>query len=237
LIEQGRHRGNLQQWLDYNQLDPLQSIDHPQNEQLLVLRMQCLAALIYGSNVLQPYETAYDSYVLEFQEIISSAKAVLDIRYGDKASNSLPLFTPEMGIIQPLFFAALNYRSSFWRNQAPDLLRKSGREGPWCGEIEAKVLEVVITAEQDAHSDESQHNDIPEDRRVHQSLVLDYLGRRCVSVTRDQGAGSPARFTKVQLSRCRDVKAMLSDDGGQNTRSWMDGKYWDIWFEIIALPE
>ncbi|KAF5230747.1 hypothetical protein FANTH_13739 [Fusarium anthophilum] len=113
LFEQGRCRGNLQQWLSSNQLNPQLSISDPQNEQLLVLRMQCYTAFIYVSNALQPFETAYDHYALEFQEIIASAKAVLDIRSSDEASNSLPLFTPEMGIIQPLFFATLKYRHSF----------------------------------------------------------------------------------------------------------------------------
>ncbi|KAH7217495.1 beta-lactamase/transpeptidase-like protein [Fusarium oxysporum] len=148
LIEQGRCRGNLQYWLSSNQLNPQQRISDPQNEQLLVLRMQCYTALIYVSNALQPFETAYDNYALEFQEIIASAKAVLDIRSGGKSSNSLPLFTPEMGIIQPLFFATLKYRNSFWRKQALNLLRKSGREGPWCGAIEAQILDVVIAAEE-----------------------------------------------------------------------------------------
>ncbi|KAI1039570.1 hypothetical protein LB505_009560 [Fusarium chuoi] len=248
LIEQGRCRGTLQQWLLSNQLDPRYSISDPQNEQLLVLRMQCYTALIYVSNALQPFETAYDNYALEFQEIIASAKAALDIRSSDKSSNSLPMFTPEMGIIQPLFFATLKYRNSFWRKQALDLLRRSGREGPWCGAIEAQILEVVIAAEENTLDNLSStfneshlrlpSTDIPENQRVHLCLVQDYLDRRYESITLDKGAGSPARFAKVQLCKCRDIEGMLSDENrGTSKDFWADERYWDTWHKNVPLLE
>ncbi|KAF5530776.1 transcriptional regulatory moc3 [Fusarium mexicanum] len=247
LIEQGRCRGHLQQWLSSNQLNPQLSISDPQNEQLLVLRMQCYTAFIYVSNALQPFETAYDHYALEFQEIIASAKAVLDIRSNDEASNSLPLFTPEMGIIQSLFLATLKYRHSFWRKKALNLLRKSGREGPWCGDIEAQILEVVIAAEENTFVhlsstlDESQqtmpYTDVPEHQRVHLCLVQDYLDRRYESITLDKGAGSPARFAKVQLCKCRDLEGMLSDETrGPQKDFWADERYWDTWHKNVLLP-
>ncbi|KAJ4090002.1 hypothetical protein NW756_006342 [Fusarium oxysporum] len=192
--------------------------------------------------------TAYDNYALEFQEIIASAKAVLDIRSGGKSSISLPLFTPEMGIIQPLFFATLKYRNSFWRKQALNLLRKSGREGPWCGAIEAQILDVVIAAEENtldklsSDFDEPQPSmpstDVPEHQRVHLCLVQDYLDRRYESITLDQGAGSPARFAKVQLCKCRDLEGMLSDETrGPRKDFWADERYWDTWHKNVPLPE
>ncbi|KAF4948193.1 hypothetical protein FGADI_9821 [Fusarium gaditjirri] len=248
LIEQGRCCGNLQQWLSFNQLDPRNRISDPENEQLLVLRMQCYTALIYVSNALQPLETGYDNYALEFQEIIASAKTVLDIRSSDRSSNSLPLFTPEMGIIQPLFFATLKYRSSLWRKQGLNLLRRSGREGPWSGAIEAQILEVVIAAEANSldkfsnNIDESQPRipsvDVPEHQRVHLCLIQDYLDRRYESITLDKGAGSPARFAKVQLCKCRDLDGMLSDETrGPRKDFWADERYWDTWHKNVPLPE
>ncbi|KAG5757499.1 hypothetical protein H9Q72_014358 [Fusarium xylarioides] len=210
--------------------------------------MQCYTALIYVSNALQPFETAYDSYALEFQEIIASAKAVLDIRSSDKSLNSLPLFTPEMGVIQPLFFATLKYRNSFWRQQALNLLEKSGREGPWCGAIEAQILEVVIAAEESTLDNlsstfnESQRGlpskYVPEHQRVHLCLVQDYLDRRYESITLDKGAGSPARFAKVQLCKCRDLEGMLNDETrGPRKDFWADERYWDTWHKNVLLPE
>jgi hypothetical protein len=249
LIDQGRHRGDLQQWLAQHQLDNPHTNSQFQNEQLLVLRMQCLTALIYVSSVLNPYETAYDRYGPEFQEIISSGEAVLDIRTRDKAARCLPPFTPEMGIIQPLFLAGLKYRHSFWRGKALDLLRRSGREGPWCGHKESGVLETVINAEQStprefsSDVEESQPalrypNTITEDQRVHSCLVVDYLDRRHESVVQDEGAGSLVRFAKVQLSKCRDLDAMLSDDTrGPCRQYWADQTHWYTWFETVALSE
>ncbi|KAF4340447.1 transcriptional regulatory moc3 [Fusarium beomiforme] len=248
LIDQGRHRGSLQQWLSHNQLKPQHKISDPQNQQLLVLRMLCYSALINVSTALQPFQSVYDDYALEFQDIIASAKAILDIRSGDKTSSSLPMFTPEMGIIQPLFFAALKYRNSFWRKQALSLLRESGREGPWSGAIEASIAEIVIAAEENtldklsSKFNESQSNtfpsSIPEHQRVHLCLVKDYLDRRYESITKDKGAGSPARFAKVQLCKCRDIEGMLSDGTrGPRKDFWADERYWDTWYKNVLLPE
>ncbi|RSL94301.1 hypothetical protein CEP52_012702 [Fusarium oligoseptatum] len=80
LIEQGRHIGNLQQWLSCHQLDPARPLADPQNEQLTILRAQCLAGVIYSANILQPYEMAYDKYDEEFKEIIKLAEALFDIQ-------------------------------------------------------------------------------------------------------------------------------------------------------------
>jgi hypothetical protein len=249
LIEQGRHRGDLQQWLAQNQLDDSHTNNQFQNEQLLVLRMQCLTALIYVSNVLNPYETAYDRYGSEFQEIILSGETVLDIRARDKFMRCLPPFTPEMGIIQPLFLAGLKYRHSFWRGKAADLLRRSGNEGPWCGRKESAILETVMNAEENTlHNSSSDVEEthpvlrypgtIAEDQRVHSCLVVDYLDRRHESVVRDEGPGSLVRFAKVQLSKCRDLEAMLSDETrGPCRQYWADQTHWYTWFETVALPE
>ncbi|KAM0206205.1 hypothetical protein ACHAQI_008504 [Fusarium lateritium] len=249
IIEQGRHIAELQQWLAHHQLDTTHPNGHSQNEQLLVLRMQCLTALINVSNVLNPYEMAYDMHGSEFQEIISSGEMVLDIRARDNFSRLLPLFTPEMGIIQPLFLAGLKYRHSFWRGKALDLLRRSGREGPWCGQRESRVLEAVVDTEEKCRGkpfsivDDQQPiirypDTITEDQRVHSCLVVDYLDRRLESVVRDQGAGSPARFAKIQLSKCLDLDAMLSDETrGPNRECWADQTHWHTWFETVTLPK
>ncbi|KAI6749374.1 hypothetical protein HG530_015213 [Fusarium avenaceum] len=246
LIEQGRHRGDLQQWLAQHQLDTPTTNSQSQNEQLLVLRMQCLAAFIYVSSVLNPYETAYDRYGPEFHEIILSGETVLNVRA--KSARCLPPFTPEMGIIQPLFLTGLKYRNPFWRSKAVDLLRRSGSEGPWCGRKESRILETVIHVEESDPRESSDVEEsspvtsfpdtITEDQRVHSCLVVDYLDRRHESVVRDEGPGSLVRFAKVQLSKCRDLDAMLSDDTrGPCRQYWEDQTHWYTWFETVALPD
>lgn len=79
---------------------------------------------------------------------------------------------------------------------------------------------------------------ITEDQRVHSCLVVDYLDRRRESVVRDEGPGSLVRFAKVQLSKCRDLDAMLSDETrGPCRQYWADQTHWHTWFETVALPE
>ncbi|KAM0242951.1 hypothetical protein ACHAP5_007061 [Fusarium lateritium] len=249
IIEQSRHIADLQQWLAHHQLDTTYPKGHSRDEQLLVLRLQCLTALINVSNVLNPYEMAYDMHSPELQDIISSGEMVLDMRTRDNSSRLLPLFSPEMGIIQPLFLTGLKYRHSFWREKALNLLRRSGREGPWCGHRESRVLEAVINAEEGSAGNPFNIVDDPqpiirypdtitEDQRVHSCLVVDYLDRRLESVIRDQGTGSPARFAKIQLSKCLDLDTMLSDETrGPNRECWADQTHWCTWFETVTLPE
>ncbi|KAJ4248383.1 hypothetical protein NW762_012716 [Fusarium torreyae] len=249
-LEQGRHLGNLRQWLLDYQPDPSLPKLEPQNEQLFVLRAQCLAGLVQVATVLQPYEIAYDSHEPDFQEIIASVEAVLDIRAKDAQLHlyALPSFTPEMGIIQPLFQTALKCRHPFWRRKALSLLQRSGREGPWSGPRDARVLEVVMAAEeaQSPDSDEGKleqpviHNasGITEHQRIHQCWVVDYLDRRHQSITHDQGAGSPAQFAKVQLSKHLELDAIMSDETrGSCGDNWLEQEYWQTWYEIVPLPD
>lgn len=55
---------------------------------------------------------------------------------------------------------------------------------------------------------------------------------------RDEGTGSLVRFAKVQLSKCRDLDAMLSDETrGLCRQYWADQPHLYTWFETVALPE
>ncbi|RSL77913.1 hypothetical protein CEP51_008660 [Fusarium floridanum] len=254
LIEQGRYLGNLQQWLSCHQLDPLRALADLQNEQLIILRAQCLAGLIYCANILQPYETTYDKYDQEFEEIIKLAEALFDMQ--PEAMNSpgyssdLLHFAPEMGIIQPLFFTALKYRHPFWRRKALDLLQKSGREGPWCGAIEAAVLKVVIDAEEATHSDLQsmdgsekvaiyKPSGIPENQRIHLCWIVGYVARQEDDrVGMGVGPGTRAKFARVQLCKCVDLDGALRDrNRGPRTEFWKNQENWNTWLETVQLYE
>lgn len=250
LIEQGRHLGNLQQWLSLHQLDP----SHPQNEQLIILRAQSLAGLIHCATVLQPYETAYDKYEREFKEIIALAEALFAIQpeviNSPGYSGDLPHFAPEMGIIQPLFLTALKCRHPFWRRKALDLLQKSGREGPWCGAIEAAILKVAIEVEEaipynlqymnePVGSVVYQPSSVPESQRVHLCWIVGYVARKEDNrVGMGVGPGTRARFAKVQLCKCLNMGGILNDENrGPCTEFWRDQVNWYIWLETVQLFE
>ncbi|KAM6529656.1 hypothetical protein FALCPG4_007784 [Fusarium falciforme] len=254
LIEQGRHLGNLQQWLSCHQLDPSRPAADPQNEQLIILRAQSLAGLIHCATVLQPHETAYDSYDREFKEILKLAEALFDMQpevmNSPGYSGDLPHFAPEMGIIQPLFLTALKYRHPFWRRKALDLLQKSGREGPWCGAIEAAVLKVVIEAEEATPNNLQGMNEpdqavvyqpsgVPENQRVHLCWIVGYVARQQDNrVGMGVGPGTRAKFAKVQLCMCLDLDGILGDENrGPCTEFWQDRENWYTWLETVQLFE
>ncbi|KAF5025653.1 hypothetical protein F66182_2259 [Fusarium sp. NRRL 66182] len=181
LIEQGRQLSNMKQWLSYNQV-PQQSSSASDtcipDEFLHVLRAQCLAALINASICLDPRQTSYDSFGPEFEEIVTLIERLFSNTDQDQTSQLLS-FTPEMGIIHPLYFVARKYRHRRWRRRALHLLKRSGREGPWCGQTESSVVASVIRAEEGL-TDNSSLNlasfqgtdaddpiNIPESNRVH----------------------------------------------------------------------
>nr|RBR01186.1 hypothetical protein FVER53263_20796 [Fusarium verticillioides] len=75
LMEQGRQLANLKQWLSLNEIPPTSNTES--HESLIVLRSQCLAALVNTATIMEPRETAYDCYGPEFEEIITSIGALL----------------------------------------------------------------------------------------------------------------------------------------------------------------
>ncbi|KAM0554943.1 hypothetical protein ACHAPJ_006679 [Fusarium lateritium] len=243
LIDQGRQLSNLKQWLSHNKLPPVSDVDAPtENESLLVLRSQCLAALIYAANILDPLETAYDCYGPDFQEIVTLAEALpLDEDQCETThlndASSFPSFIPEMGIIHPLYFTAQKYRNPFWRRKALNLLSKCGKEGPWCGETEGSLVGVVIRTEeglpsldlarsQGASTDSS--FSIPEKSRVNACWAID------PDCENEEGHGHTRRFTKAILFRCIDMEGLLQDEGQEPRRfPWEDSKYWETWQEPL----
>ncbi|KAI8686775.1 Zn(2)-C6 fungal-type domain-containing protein [Fusarium sp. Ph1] len=249
LIEQGRQLSNMRQWLEYNQVPSPDTCD--QDESLLVLRTQCLAALVYASCVLDPRETAYDCFGPEFEEIVTSVEALppninqdQTLRYGDLST--LLSYTPEMGIIHPLYFVARKYRHRRWRRRALHLLIKSGREGPWCGEIEGAAASSVIWAEEGIAYNASLDLAGPEDtvmddpinilerNRVHVSgpVAVDDKEDEYGNVESNQM--SHKRLTKVHIFRCCDIEAMLRDDGHQpRFHPWKGSNHWEEWMDPL----
>ncbi|KAF4970027.1 hypothetical protein FSARC_2844 [Fusarium sarcochroum] len=244
LIEQGRQLGNLKQWLSCNKL-PSDVDSCAKNESMLVLRSQCLVALIHASNILEPLETAYDCYGPDFQEIVTLIEA-LPLENGQQktpdcnGSSSLPSFIPEMGIIHPLYFTAQKYRNPFWRRKALNLLLKSGKEGPWCSETEGSLIGAVIRTEEglpkkaslnmarleDASTDDP--SNIPEKSRVSACWAV-HPEDEC-----EGGCDHAKRFTKAILFRCLDMEGLLRDEGQKPRKlAWEDSKYWELLRESL----
>lgn len=242
LIEQGRQIGTMKQWLSCNTVSLPYDVES--DESLLVLRTQCLAALIHASTILDPRETSYDFYGPDFEEIVTTIEVLLMRKHSqqDSQHDSLPSFIPEMGILHPLYLTAKKYRNSYWRRKALQLIRKCGREGPWCAETESSIVEAVIKTEEGlsdkASLDLSRNEDatinspsnIPEKDRINCSWTID-PGKEdgdCTVVTRK-------RYTSAVMFQCMDIDGMLHDSEGQQPREfpWVDSKWWKTW--IVSL--
>ncbi|KIW77112.1 hypothetical protein Z517_09558 [Fonsecaea pedrosoi CBS 271.37] len=241
--EQSRHIARLKRWLScyrqYLKTDPDMS---PLNYQHgLVLQAHCLSALIYVANILDPLEVAYDKYAPQFQQLVECIEEAMG---AGSTEAEMPTYNVEMGMIEPLFLTAIKYRDSEWRARAISLLWRCGREGPWCGYVEATAAECVVRAEETAaaachgasliptptascgQAAAAPSNpaflpeDIPEQARVAGHSLFDIV---------EDASGS--QWAVVEMSRCRDMEAMLLD---AQLRPKVT-KHWYMWKETCRL--
>ncbi|PTD07312.1 hypothetical protein FCULG_00005453 [Fusarium culmorum] len=246
LMEQGRQLATLKLWLSQNEL-PL-TWGANSHESLVVLRSQCLTALVHTSTILDPRETGYDCYGPEFQEIIATLEALflsrdLQAYPLSSALGQLPSFIPETGVIHPLYYAAKKYRNAFWRRRALNLILRSGKEGPWCSKTEGAMIKVIIRMEEgtfdEASLDLSRGEDpaldsacnVPEKNRINTCWPIDPGAQ-----TREASMFTKQKFSKGILYKCIDMDRLLADDEGQKPRSWawMKSAWWEQWIEPLG---
>ncbi|KAK2763757.1 hypothetical protein FQN54_009374 [Arachnomyces sp. PD_36] len=228
LIEQGRHIGALNYLLRIIDHDALPSIGldtdgriSPKYEHILTLRNICLSSLIRVSTILHTNETTFDTYADLFQRIITTAETILDNRQREDPNLPPPelKFTPSLGIIQPLYLAAMKYRHPYWRRRAISCLQRSGREGPWIGNLVAAVIERAADIEESGcrlldvtAQDVDPPALIPEQARLsvfrmaENNGSLDNSGNLWLTATRG--------VTRVQFVRCRDPNTLEKQKGG-----------------------
>lgn len=119
--------------------------------QLRILKNFCIALAILLRNLFEIDEYSWTKDDLEFQDIISSAEEILNLAgTPGKEICKLPdtSMTPTLGMIPPLFLAALKYRNPMWRRRAIQCLRLTGLEGPWNGAMCAAVAQRCMEIEE-----------------------------------------------------------------------------------------
>ncbi|OAP62529.1 hypothetical protein AYL99_04734 [Fonsecaea erecta] len=235
VLEQNRHIAELTRWLSSYQQYLKASHDISAGNDLhgLLLQAHCLSAHIYMANILEPFEMGYDKYALQFQQLVECVEQAMS---ANPVEGEMPTFNAEMGVIQPLFFTAVKYRDSTWRWKAISLIRKCGREGPWSGHVESAAAEIVVRAEETAATNAANatswgtssaasrsvflSQDIPEEARVAGHSLLDIL---------EDSSG--ANWAEIEMSRCRDMHAMLLDEEPQPHVN----KHWFLWREMCRF--
>ena len=270
-FEQGHHIGALKLWLRRLTRDILPTLKASSNHQsagtakythCLVLRNLCISTIIYASTILDPYETAWDTHASSFQDIVTGAELIHNHRRRGQrgflpSSTTAFTFSPSPGIIQPLYLTVLKYRHPIWRRRALEVLRHSGKEGPWDGKLMAAAAQCTVDAEEselarDVDSsvrveqvDEGlRHLEdiVPERVRVSGCGPMDDIDAERISGlewTADRrnlvqvGSGCRPNFCRIRLSRCRDVNRMLAagleEQDTAEKPAFTHERHWEMW--------
>lgn len=141
-------------------------------------------------------ETAYDSYMLEFEAIISLASSII------QTSKQTFRFSLEPGLVPALYYVVSKCRHATIRRKALSLLSMAPRqEGVWDSLLVARVMERYIEIEEDGLGELTDASDIPDGNRLSGvDAKFDLEGRRAfVEYQRIWGSGV---ITKRQLQEC-----------------------------------
>jgi hypothetical protein len=122
------------------------------------LLLSFLTTFIMLSTSLEPEEATYDLFFIKFTKIVTLAEEILARRFleehpsncscWERKSFDCSIFQLDMCVVFPLYFTALKCRDHRTRVHSLSLLRRSGREGVWDGELMALVAERVIICEE-----------------------------------------------------------------------------------------
>ena len=121
LVEFGGLDAYLIQWLSAFDKFIKQKAPSMTSQELkgtLLLRIHYLSGFIILHKTPQPGQCAYDTYNHYFEQIVSLADSLLDTTKCPDSTCGTPSFSPDFGIIPPLFHAAVSYRDPSIRRRA-----------------------------------------------------------------------------------------------------------------------
>jgi hypothetical protein len=141
----------------------IQTVKSAQLTKLLEVHHKSATIMVAG--LLEPEETIYDEYDDVFRRIVDLSHQLLQEEFSKPSINT---FSVEMGVIQPLYFAATKCRISEIRRSAIQLLGTVRRlEGVWNGQIMALIAARVQEIEESGLEDNYLRNHrVPESHRV-----------------------------------------------------------------------
>jgi hypothetical protein len=171
----------------------------------LVLRAQCLSTLIYLSTILTPYEVAYDSYAIEFADIVQTCELLPRLAVNKVPSRPAFEYSLEPGIFQPCYLTAMKCRSQSIRQRAIKLLSRLGSEGPWKSSQSTAVARRALQLEQ-IEAD----GFVLEGNRIH----------GCSTFSSYQNDGTVSMSFRTEFAFCNDVGRMVLDGDSEHPRHW-----------------
>jgi hypothetical protein len=124
------------------------SLSIQDRKRLIVLKAQEIVAIIsLKTSLACPGETNYDKFETEFKEIITLSESFAMVN--KEMKDPWHTFTMELGIVQPLYYAASKCRHRSIRRRAIQALKEAGTEGIWEGPIVALIAQRVIEIEEE----------------------------------------------------------------------------------------
>ena len=110
---------------------------------LMKIHQKAVRIMILG--FFSDFENPIDMLTPDFESIIQLAKSMLDVRLSTNKPTRRAGFSADMGLIPPLYFTAMQCRSTSIRQEAISLLRLyDTREGLWSSRIAAQIAEKML---------------------------------------------------------------------------------------------
>lgn len=194
-------------------------------KQSAVIWISYLIIYITLSTCLEPDESSYDTFQPLFERIVEQAELILKACV-DGTLIERKRFSFEMNVIQPLYFTSLKCHDSTLRHHAISLLKMSGQEGVWDGEMLGMVAKYVAEHEESQGCVElgsskfgHQNRVIHESALVH-GVALDVLDRTSGKVH--------IEYCKRSFTSGKNIKAA-------NSASDCNGYEW-VWENKLLEP-
>ena len=137
---------------------------------------QRFAAMHFDSNVMAvPAEQiSWDKYRADHEEVVSLAATILEASptTTGEASQGVPSFSIDMGIVAPLYSVAHRCRDPVIRRKAISLLAATPRqEGVWNSILVARVTQRIVEIEEGGLLGMDSRQNVPEDARISDNKI------------------------------------------------------------------
>ena len=127
-------------------LDDLPYSTHTNADPYLLIYHSILK--IWVATCTSPFQTAFDLYMSDFEDILSNAKIALDGEHNSHTAQPAPAGA-ELGIIPPLFFVAIKCRHPELRRRALSMLEEQPQHGLWGALSTVEAVRKAIELEED----------------------------------------------------------------------------------------
>lgn len=194
-------------------------------KQYAVLWISYLVIYITLSTCLEPDESSYDTFQLQFERIVEQAEFILKPCV-DGTLAERKRFSFEMNVIQPLYFTSLKCRDSTLRHHAISLLQMSGQEGVWNGKMLGIVAKYVAEHEESQGFVEVGSSTFPDKKMViHESARVHGVALNVLDRTNG----------KVHIEYCKRNFTSGNNITAPNSTNDCNGYEW-VWENKLLEP-